>query len=72
MNGLEDVIAQRYGLAMCTEGQSFAQIINIRNNHWITLSNAKCSVGTRKIYDSLNQKSKFGGRERKNKVSYKC
>ena len=75
MNGLQIVIvAQRYGFVMSTEGQSFVQILNIRNNHWITLSNAKCSVGNSIIQckeliwnqqnTSQSDKSKFREREK--------
>ena len=37
-----------------TPAQRFIQIINVNNNHWITLSNMLCGPGQVQVYDSFN------------------
>lgn len=43
---------------------SFVQILHVRKNHWLTVSNLHCDNNTVKVYDSLNSRleisNKFG------------
>ncbi|CAB4004958.1 Hypothetical predicted protein [Paramuricea clavata] len=61
LGGLQDVIpAVKYGFTK-ENRKHFVQIINVRGNHWITLSNIKSCVDEVRIYDSfvnLNRKGK--------------
>jgi hypothetical protein len=61
LGDLQDGIpAVKYGFTK-ENRKHFVQIINVRGNHWITLSNIKSCVDEVRIYDSfvnLNQKGK--------------
>jgi hypothetical protein len=61
LGGLQDLIpAVKYGFKE-DDREHFVQIINVRGNHWITLSNIKASENEVRIYDSLvnlNRKGK--------------
>ena len=55
IGGLEDVVVSRKGGFPCSgSGQGFVQIINIRQNHWLTLSNVLCASSHTCFYDSLH------------------
>ena len=41
-------------LAMEPQGGEFVQLVNINNNHWITLSTVGCQPGHINVYDSLH------------------
>ncbi|KAJ8353674.1 hypothetical protein SKAU_G00212410 [Synaphobranchus kaupii] len=38
-----------------TPAQGFVQILNVSANHWVTVSNIGCKVGTVHVFDSLGQ-----------------
>ncbi|KAG5847202.1 hypothetical protein ANANG_G00123520 [Anguilla anguilla] len=38
-----------------TPAQGFVQILNVSANHWVTVSNVGCKVGTVNVFDSLGQ-----------------
>ena len=57
IGGLEDVVvARKSGFPYSDSGQGFVQIINIRQNHWLTLSNVLCASSRTCVYDSLHTK----------------
>ena len=41
-------------LAMEPQGGEFVQIVNLNENHWITLSTVGCQPGHINVYDSLH------------------
>jgi hypothetical protein len=63
--GLQDVIpATKHGFANQEKLERFVQVINVRGNHWITLSNVRSRDGVH-IYDSYVSLSR-----KKNVISY--
>ena len=52
LSGLQDPILQQK-LSFQVHRGEFVQIINVRNNHWCTVSNIGCNEGVVKVYDSL-------------------
>ena len=70
IGGLEDVVVARKGGFPCSDsGQGFVQIINIRQNHWLTLSNVLWASSHTCVYDSLNALT-LTLRPNKKQVSY--
>ena len=68
IGGLEDVVvARKSGFPCSDSGQGFVQIINIRQNHWLTLSNVLCASSHTCVYDSLHTLSV---KPNKKQVSY--
>ena len=52
MSGLQTPILQQTLTFQVHRGE-FVQIINVRNNHWCTVSNIGCGEGEVKVYDSM-------------------
>ena len=50
LSGLQDPILQQN---LSVHRGEFVQIINVRNNHWCTVSNIGCNKGVVNVYDSL-------------------
>ena len=54
VGGLEDVVIGRdRGFSRSDHGQGFIQIINVSNNHWLTLSNILWEPPYTSVYDSF-------------------
>jgi hypothetical protein len=55
VGGLQDtIVAKKDGFVHTPETDEVLQIINVRGNHWITLSNLQCFPFEMCIYDSLH------------------
>ena len=52
VSGLQNPILQQTLTFQVHRGE-FVQIINVRNNHWCTVSNIGCGEGEVKVYDSM-------------------
>ena len=55
IGGHQDVIiADDQGFHCSDSGQGFVQIVNVRGNHWVTVSNLLNTPGITCVYDSLH------------------
>ena len=52
IGGLQDPILQKTNTFEPQTGE-FVQCLNVRNNHWITVSTVGCTPGVVRVYDSL-------------------
>lgn len=54
IGGLQDLaVAQQKGFLHSDNGEGFVQIINVRGNQWVTVSNMLCALSETCVYDSL-------------------
>ena len=71
VNGLSDAIyATRYGFPPSTADEHFVQIISVRGNHWVTISNVQSNLYDTYIYDSLVGINKKRDKDSREGMSY--
>ena len=56
IGGLESVSLGQT-LAFTIQRGEFVQVLNVSNNHWVTISNIGCKPGTVNVFDSLPNNS---------------
>ena len=54
ISGLQDPYLQRTLTFEVQKNKEFVQCLNMRGNHWITVSSVGCKAGTVRVYDSMN------------------
>lgn len=68
IGGLQDVIiAEDQGFHCSDSGQGFVEIVHLRGNHWLTVSNLLNTPGITCVYDSLHA---LNVKPKEDKISY--